>query len=1113
MVRLVLKSGAYCRVIFSEDAALPGYRLPLNIPANRFLPNVQLLSLYMKGKFFFSLFFCLLTSLAWSQTRQISGRVVSDSTREGLNGVSVTLKGSRTSVATNAEGRYTIPVPERATLVFSSVGYNTLEQPVGNLVKLDVTLASSSGATLSDVVVVGYQTVRRRDLTGSVSSVNARQIKDVPLSSAAEAIQGRLAGVQVTASEGAPGSEIIIRVRGGGSITQDNSPLYIVDGVQVENALGVIAPQDIASIDVLKDASTTAIYGARGANGVILITTKSGRGGKTTVTVTSQGGFRELPKTMDVLKPYDFVLWQYERSRGSSTDSSSFAQTYGTTWDTLQNYKNVPFINWQEEVFGRKASFQNHNVSVNGGTAQTNFNLSLTGNREEGVQLESGFDRYLVNFKLDHRISDKVRVGVNARYLDQTIRGAGTTNGGTRTTNRLRHTINYRPFELPRPGYGIDDFDEALYLASAGATNPVLLTEAEYRNQKTRATYLTGNITITPFRNVTFRSTLGYDNTAIRQSLFYSKITGTARQYASLPVASIGDQANSSFNNSNTLQYSLTKYKGHHDISVLAGQEIVERRGSSVFNEVRYFPTYITAEQALGNLGLGSVPAGSTAQQPQPSTGVNPLYRLFSLFGRVNYGYNDKYLATFNIRADRSSKFSSDNGTLIFPSGSVAWRFTAEDFMKNVTWLNDGKFRFGYGAVGNDRIGDLLYLQLYGVTGQYAFNHLIVPGVAPTALSNPRLRWEKNITRNLGLDLSFFKGRVSLTVDAYKNTADDLLLAAQIPSTTGYVTQTQNIGATSNRGLEFQLTAIPVQKRDFTWNSSFNLSLNRNRVESLGGPTQITRNSGWQGSDGVDDYLVKVGQPVGLMYGFVTDGFYKIDEFDYNAATATYTLKAGVAANAVYGTPQPGSLKWKDLNNDGRITADADRQVIGDANAKFTGGWYNQFSYKNFELSVFVNFVVGNDIYNANKLEWTDGAFPNLNTLEIMKNRFTYINPTNGQRVTDPKELAAINTNANIWTPVRVQRWWLHSWAVEDGSYLRFSNITFGYRLPKRLTDKARISGLRFFGTVNNLATLTGYSGYDPDVTARRTDPLTQGVDFAAYPRSRTWTVGLELNF
>jgi TonB-dependent starch-binding outer membrane protein SusC len=848
---------------------------------------------------------------------------------------------------------------------------------------------------------------------------------------------------------------------------------------------------------------------------VVIITTKGGRAGKTQISYNGSFGWRELPKTMDFLNPYDFVIWQYERSRGSVADSTSFVRTYGSTWDTLNVYKDFPSVNWQNEVFGRRAKYSNQNVSMNGGSENTTYNLSLTSNKEDGILIESGFDRYLVNFKLDHKASDKLKIGFNARYLDQTIRGAGTTNSGTRATNRLRHTINYRPFELPTATGGIDDFDEAYYLASSGAINPVILTRAEYRRQYTKATYLSGYLSYNIIKNLSWRSTFGYDNAIMETDLFFSKITPTARNFASLPTASIGEQYNNTMSNSNVLQYSVTNYNGHHDISVLVGQEVVDQRMRTNAFETRYFPTDITPEKALENMGAGAAPLGSS--QPLPTTFKQPPSRIFSWFGRASYEFDDKYSATFNLRADRSSKFSSDNGTLIFPSGSVSWRLSQEDFLKDFSWLNDAKIRFGYGSVGNNRIDNLLFLQLYGVTGQYAFNHFIQPGVAPVALRNPDLQWERNNTMNLGLDLAVLNNRLTFTVDVYKNTAKDLLLAANIPPPTGYVTQLQNLGSTSNRGVEFQINAIPVSNKDFTWNTNFNISFNKNRIESLGGVNQITRNSGWQGSDGVDDYLVKVGEPAGLMYGFITDGFYGIDDFDYNTTTQTYALKAGIANNGVYGTAQPGMLKWKDVSGpngvpDGQITADYDRTVIGNANPKFTGGWNNQVSYKNFDLSVFVNFVVGNDLYNANKIEWTDGAFPNLNMLNSMKDRFTNINAA-GQRVTDPKELAALNENAKIWTPVRVQRWWLHSWAVEDGTYLRFNNITLGYSLPKSVINKIKISTFRVFATVNNLATLTSYSGYDPDVTARRTDPLTPGVDFAAYPRSRTWVFGANVTF
>lgn len=657
--------------------------------------------------FLIVLFLLPFTLLA--QNKTVRGKVV-DESGNPVVGANILSKGTKKGSQTDNTGNFSISVSATGTtdLVISSIGFTSKIVTVSGNDAGTVSLVKEV-ITQEDVVVVGYATIKRKDLTGSVSSVSSKELKDFPLSSAAEALQGKLAGVQLISTEGAPGADILVRVRGGSSITQDNSPLYIVDGVQVENALSVLSPQDIASVDVLKDASTTAIYGARGANGVVIITTKGGKAGKTQVTYNGSYGFRQLSNFQEVMSPYDFVRWQWERSRGVAADSTSFAQTYGTTWDTLQNYKNVEPVNWQDKVFGRQAKFSNHNVAVSGGNAATTFNLSLTANKEEGVQITTGFQRKLVNFKIDHKATDKLRIGFTARYLDQQIDGSGTTNSGTRSTNRLRHTINYRPFELAKPGFGIDDFDEAYYLASSGATNPVVLTYAEYRKQTSKALYLTGYASYNILKNLTFRTTVGYDNAAIRTDQFWNKITSTARNFASLPVATISQQANYTLSNSNTLQYTVNNFKKHHDFSVLIGQEIVDVRSQQNSITTRYMPADITADKALANMGLGIAPAGSS--QPLPSSFVEPPARIASFFGRISYAYDNKYLMNFNLRSDRSSKFSSSNGTLVFPSGSVAWRFTKEKFLNNINWLNDGKLRIGYGAVGNNRIGNLLYEQ------------------------------------------------------------------------------------------------------------------------------------------------------------------------------------------------------------------------------------------------------------------------------------------------------------------------------------------------------------------------------------------------------------------
>ncbi len=1056
------------------------------------------------------LFACF--STATFAQRTITGKVSDAVTGELLPSVSIVLDGTTKGTITDLDGNYTLDVPkEGGTLTFSFVGYINQKVAIGNQSKLDISLISDA-KVLDEVVAVGYANVNKRDVLGSVSSVSSKQLKDIPLSSAAEALTGKLAGVQVTTTEGSPGADIIIRVRGGGSITQDNSPIYIVDGIQVENALSVISPQDIASIDVLKDASTTAIYGARGANGVVIITTKSGKAGRTTINYNGSFGYREISKRMEVLDPYEFTTWQWERSRLIGASDSSQLRYYGSTFDTLSVYKNKEALNWQDKVFGRQAAYQNHNLAVSGGTDKTNYNLSLTRNSEDGVQINSGFERNMVNFKINHKASDKFQFGFTTRFTNQHVQGIGTTSSGSRQTSRLRHAITYSP--VLRPGI-IDDefFDEDLYLRGAGVVNPLIMAEAEYRQRYSNSLNFSGNFQLSQLfglKGLVFKSTFGYDHNTTEDNIFYSKITSTARNYATLPVAQINQGGGRAFNNSNTLVYT-PKISKMHNLSFLVGQELYQIKTKSTGLETRYLPSDISPEKALANMNLGSAPTG--AAQPLPTSFESPYSRIFSYFGRVNYDYNHKFLASFSMRADRSSKFSYDNGLLYFPAGSVAYRFSSENMFKDSKWLSDGKIRVGFGNAGNNRIGDLLYLQLYNTSGQYALNHSIAPGFSPAALANPNLKWESTQSQNIGLDLGFFANRIQLTIDAYQNKGRDLLLAVAIPPTAGYSTQLQNVGSTSNRGIEFQLNGDVIKKKDFTWNTSFNISANRNKVESLGGLEQQTRNSGWQGTDGADDFLVKKGESVGLMYGFVTDGWYKIEDFDYNATTKVYTLKTGIPSSQnISGSIRPGSLKIKDINGDGVITTDGDRQLIGNATPKFMGGWNNQFAYKGFDMSVFVNFVYGNDVYNANNIEWTDGTFPNLNVLAKMKDRWRNIDEA-GNIVTDPTALAALNVNAKIWSPVNSQRYFVKSTDIEDGSFLRLNNVTLGYTLPRLLTTKIRMQSLRIYVTGNNLKVFTNYSGFDPEVATRNSDPLTPGVDFAAYPRAKVFVFGVNATF
>jgi TonB-linked SusC/RagA family outer membrane protein len=1068
----------------------------------------------MKKLLFLLLVLTAAISGAWGQGRQVSGMVSSSETKLPIEGATVSVKGTNTSTVTDAQGRYSLTVPANSVLVFTHTGYVRMELPVDGKSTVDASLLAEV-KSLDDVVIIGYQSVKRRDLTSSVSSVNARDLKDIPINSAAEALAGRLAGVQITQSEGSPDAAAVVRVRGGGSITQDNSPLYVVDGIQVENALSVLAPQDIESIDVLKDASATAIYGARGANGVVIITTKAGRNMKTRVNYNGLAGIRQLANRLDVMNPYDFVMYQYERTRGSADERQTFQNTYGR-WEDLELYKSVPMADWQDEMFGRDALMQTHNISLVGGSASTKFNLSVTSNKEEGIMLGSDFDRKLVNFKFDHTVSPKLKAGMAVRYNYTVVNGAGTANAGSSGTNRLRHAIKYRPILMGGQDLLDYDPDYALQTNANGLSlvNPILLNQAEYRRNYNTTANISAYFTYDINKYLSFKSTVGFDISNIRQNAFNDTITSIARQNSNMPTASINTISRRVLNNSNVLTFSMNKsgsrFSDRHDLDVLLGQEVFESQTKEYEIETRYFPVGITAKAALGNMGLGSPPTGTTQPPPSSNEFTN---RIFSLFGQINYALDKKYLLNLTLRGDGSSKFAQGNRWGYFPSGSFAWRVSEEKFMEKLKpAISDLKLRISYGRAGNNRIGDFLYLTQFVANTYYSVNDQLITAFRASSLANANLVWETTTARNLGLDVSFLRNRLSLSVDVYKNTTEDLLVNVPVPTSSGYTQQIQNVGSTTNKGVEIQINGTPVAKRDFTWRANFNISFNKNNIESIGQYQDFFLfSSGWGGSNQPSDYLVKPGNPVGTIWGLVTDGYYSLDDFDYN--NGTYTLKAGVPNNSgiIAQAPQPGTLKFRDLNDDG-VVDDKDRTRIGNTQPKFFGGLNQQFSYKNFDLSVFVNFQFGNDVYNANKLEFTSGYTVNSNLLSMMNDRWRTVDDQ-GQVVTDPAALAKLNENAKLWAPLRsASSFYAHSWAIEDGSFLRINNITLGYTVPAKLLKKINVSNFRVYATVNNLAIFTNYSGYDPEVNTRRSTPLTPGVDYSAYPRSRAFIVGLNLS-
>lgn len=1055
----------------------------------------------------------------YAQNITVTGKVT-DETGAPLEGVSIKLKGANKGTQSDKGGAFQISVaPTGSVLTFTFVGYKNLEKAVNGNAPLAIQLEKSN-SNLDDVVVIGYQSVKRKDVMASVASISAKDIRDIPINSAAEALNGRLAGVTATTAEGSPDATVRVRVRGGMSITGDNSPLYILDGVQVENALGLIAPQDIQTIDVLKDAAATAIYGARGANGVIVITTKKGRPGRMQVTYNAFYGVKNLAKELGVLSPYDYAFYQYERSRGSIVDSTTFANNFGP-FNEIAGLKKVNPTSWQKEVFGNTGTTQSHNLSVFGGSNKLNYTFGLTTNDDKAVVRNSSLKRGIINGKIEYNPTQKLKLSLSTRYNYQEVMGAGVSSDQGTSYNRLRNAVRYRPYL--KNNQELDDTDP---LADPNVgnglslVNPIQLVDQEYRRKSTEVKNITASLAYKLTKNLTFTSTYGYNDNFVVDRKFSDSVTPySVLQGSKKPIMGKDTVQGTTVTNSNVLSYNLNNFRGKHDFTFLVGQETYQLDSRTSNNLFRLYPNGTTPDQALVYQVAGTTFPGFPKLQKSKYTNL-------SFFSRITYSYDDKYMFSLNGRADGASKFSESNRWGFFPSGSFAWRVKKEKFMDNLEAITDLKLRVGFGTVGNNRINDYLYLSTFNNNGSFYYGLGGTPnyGYSSAGLVNSGLLWESTISRNLGLDISFLN-RFNLTLDVYNNSSNNLLLNVPIASTYGYSTQLQNIGRTSNKGFEFNLSALVVSTKDFTWNASLNMAFNRNTVEALGvNQASFFPAASWGVSGQPTDYIAKVGEPVGAMFGLVADGFYRTSDFDWNSTTGVYTLKAGVVNNSnIIGPVQPGSIKYKDLNGDGVIDVNRDRQIIGNPNPKFTGGLNNQFTYKNWDMSVFVNFVYGNTIYNASKVELTNGYTNNANMLDIMSDRWRtvdangnvlqYVNSANQVVGVDPALITLANVNAKIWQPLRgAGAFYPSSWAMEDGSFLRINNVTIGHTVSSRKLAKLKINKLRFYFTGNNLAVFTKYTGYDPEVSVSN-NGLTPGLDYSAYPKSRSFIFGINATF
>lgn len=1032
----------------------------------------------------FTLLTLILTINLYAQNTTLKGVIV-DETDTPLIGATVQVKGTSTGSITDFDGNYTIKANKGAVITFSYIGYKTQEIKFTGQPTVNIKMVPDN-QTLDEVVVVGYGTMKRSDLTGSVASIAAKDVEGFKTSSVAGALGGQIAGVQITSTDGTPGAGFSINIRGVGTLTGDSSPLYIVDGFEVDD-IDYLSNSDIESIEILKDASSSAIYGARAANGVVLISTKSGKIGKPIINYNGSASYRKISKKLDVLSPYEFVKLQGEVN---SKYSDSYFKTGNDDdgnpyrYQSLDDYIGVSGVNWQDETFNPTWS-QDHSLSIMGGTEDTKYNASFSRYIENGIFKNSGFNKTTGKFRLDQKLSKSLSFNFTVNYALTNREGVGTS-GDSGRFNMLAQILSARPTG------GLKLTDEEL-LASAidpemlesgeslAQVNPVKQTESVTNNK--RAEMWSGNASATwqIIKGLTFKTAGTYNTTNNRTDIFYKDGSKEAYRNGQKPYGRTQMGRDVRWTNSNNLTWKQKVKKHNYDI--MLGHEVSFKSTEYLLGEAMDFPF-----DNLGNdyLGLGATPSRVESSYSEKT--------LLSFFARGNYNYDNRYLFTATVRADGSTVFSNKNKWGFFPSFSAAWRVSEEAFMKDVEWVSNFKVRLGWGIVGNDRISNYLSMDLYEAN-KYGIGNNTVTVLTPKLLKNANLKWEGASSVNLGVDLGFFDNRLNVTADFFIKDTKDLLLAQSLAHVTGFDSQMQNIGKIQNKGIELSFNSTNIQTRNFTWQTNFNISFIKNTLKGLAsGVESMYARSGFDSNFTAYDYIATVGQSLGLIYGYEFDGIYQSSDF-YTTPDNQLILKEGITNNARYGTVKPGVVKYKDQDGDGIITTN-DRTVIGNAMPKWYGGITNTFNYKGIDFSFMFQFNYGNDIYNATRLYATQSRSGRRNMLAEVADRWS---PTNASNKVPSQDGYIVND--------------VYSRFIEDGSFLRLKNITLGYTLPHKWTRKFHASKLRIYATGQNLFCISGYSGYDPEVNSASSNPMTPGLDWGAYPKSRVFTFGIDLQF
>ena len=1039
---------------------------------------------------------CVLLNLqVAAQNKRVTGTVTARSTSDPLTGATITVKGTKRAATADAQGNFSIEAAPNETLVVTSVGFGASEVKVGNAAVLNVTLEAVANS-LNEVVVIGYGTAKRANVTTAISSVSEKEIKNLPIAGADQALQGKVAGVTVTNNGGQPGGGVSVRVRGITSVN-GNEPLYVIDGVPItgqsnslsQNVLGggggqtgqsvlaTLNPADIASIDILKDASAQAIYGSRAANGVVLINTKRGKAGEGKISYDTYFGWQEIPKKLDIMN-----LNQYAQYMNSLVNEVRAVP--GSGMDSIGEFKNPALLghgtDWQDEVYQR-GKIQSHQLSFSGGQGKTNYYFSAGYYDQVGTLIETAFKRYSMRFNLDHQVKDWFKAGISSN-LSRSNQKIGLADGFDAVTSVVLYNS---------PAAAVRDINGNFISQTivggnqfGNPNNPVAMASVrDVRSVNSRAFgALYGELQF--FKGLTLRNEVNYDFTLGNDKAYQPFLQNDSTKIILISPSRLREQRN------NSLYWALKNYLnynadfGKHTVAVTLGREV---------QKSHYDYVYFTRDNLT--LNLPSIDAGTSGfDQANNSGGSDGNWSMESYFGRVNYTFDNRFSVSGSMRGDGSSSFGPGKRWGYFPAGSASWTVTNEAFAQDLKYLNYLKLRVGAGVVGNQSVsGTNAFSANINLVGSAPFG----PGGLPRNVPNPNLGWESVVTYNTGVDLTLFNRKVDLTVDVYKKITTDMLLPTQLGAFSGLGTNWNDIqtpiandGQITNKGIDVSLTTYNIQNKDFSWKTSLVFSHYKNRLDRLNTPDATIKGV-------TDEYgsvslvtLSQQGLPVGSFYGYVTDGLFRTME-DLEKDGINWGLPIGI------GQQWLGDVRYKDLNGD-NVIDDKDVTVIGNPNPKFTFGITNTVNYKGFDLSVFLFGSYGADIFNYTRRQTEGLKNPYNNQLTSVLNRYTESNP-NGNL---PRFNQWHNNNFRISDRF-----------VEDGSFLRIQNLAIGYNIPKSVISKAKLTNAKVYASVQNLYTFTNYSGYDPELGAQNNRVTFMNVDNGHYPNPRTFTLGANIEF